>query len=103
GEYDVAVSSVDGSGLEALKNEIEKKAVGGKSLDNAYVIEERHYDALKRATALLSSAAKEIESFPLDVLSLDIREAWRVLGEITGETADEEIINTVFAKFCVGK
>ncbi len=44
-----------------------------------------------------------MQSFPLDIISLDIREGWRVLGEITGETADEEIINTVFSKFCVGK
>ena len=103
GGYDVAVSSVSGSGLQLLKDKIEEKAIGGKSLDNAYVIEERHYNALNRAFEGLSAAADGMESFPLDVLSLDIREAWRVLGEITGETADEEIINTVFAKFCVGK
>lgn len=103
GEYDVAVSSVTGEGLEKLKALIARKATGASSLENAYVIEERHYLALKRALEKLTAAADGVKHFPLDLISLDIREGWRILGEITGETADEEIINTVFAKFCVGK
>lgn len=103
GEYDIAVSSVTGEGLEKLKDLIARKATGASSLENAYVIEERHYLALKRALEKLTAAADGVAEFPLDLISLDIREGWRILGEITGETADEEIINTVFAKFCVGK
>ena len=103
GGYDVAVSSLTGEGLEELKAALAEKATGGKSLENAYVIEERHYRALKSARDKLEASAQNIGKFPLDIISLDIREGWRVLGEITGETADEEIINTVFAKFCVGK
>lgn len=103
GEYDVAVSSLTGEGLEKLKDFIVRKVTGANALENAYVIEERHYLALKRAREKLYSAACGVKDFPLDVIALDIREGWRILGEITGETADEEIINTVFAKFCVGK
>lgn len=103
GGYDVAVSSKSGEGLEEFKKLLAQKAVGGKALDNAYVIEERHYSALKRACEKLAAAVDGVGKFPLDLLSLDIREGWRILGEITGETADEEIIDTVFAKFCVGK
>lgn len=103
GDYDVAISSVTGEGLEKLKSLIARKVTGTSSLENAYVIEERHYLALKRAAEKLCAAADGVKDFPLDLISLDIREGWRILGEITGETADEEIINTVFAKFCVGK
>ncbi|MDE7256971.1 MAG: 50S ribosome-binding GTPase, partial [Clostridia bacterium] len=103
GDYDVAISSVTGEGLENLKSLIARKVTGTSSLENAYVIEERHYLALKRAVEKLAAAADGVKDFPLDLISLDIREGWRILGEITGETADEEIINTVFAKFCVGK
>ncbi|MDE6791202.1 MAG: 50S ribosome-binding GTPase, partial [Clostridia bacterium] len=103
GGYDVAISSLTGAGLEDLKCKLAAKATGGRSLDNAYVIEERHYSALKRAREKLAAAVAGMDNFPLDLISLDIREGWRILGEITGETADEEIINTVFAKFCVGK
>ncbi len=103
GGYDVAVSSKSGEGLEEFKKLLAQKAVGGKALDNAYVIEERHYSALKRACEKLAAAVDGVGKFPLDLLSLDIREGWRILGEITGETADEETIDTVFVKFCVGK
>lgn len=103
GEYDVALSSVTGEGLEKLKELIARKVIGVSSLENAFVIEERHYLALKRAKEKLEEAAGNVKNYPLDLISLDIREGWRSLGEITGETADEEIINTVFAKFCVGK
>jgi len=40
---------------------------------------------------------------PLDILSVDIKSAWEYLGEISGLTASEEIINEIFSKFCVGK
>lgn len=103
GNYDVAVSSLTGEGLDKLKALMAQKATGGNSLENAFVIEERHYRALKSAHEKLLAAIGGIGQFPLDIISLDIREGWRILGEITGETADEEIINTVFAKFCVGK
>jgi tRNA modification GTPase len=42
-------------------------------------------------------------SFSVDILAIDLKDSWDALGEITGETANEEIINTVFEKFCVGK
>lgn len=103
GKYDVAISSVTGEGIEELKALLSEKSLGGKSLDSAYVIEERHYAALVRARDKLKDAISGLENFPLDLISLDLREAWRILGEITGETADEEIISTVFEKFCVGK
>ena len=40
---------------------------------------------------------------PLDLIGIDVKEAWDALGEITGETATEAIIEEIFAKFCVGK
>ena len=103
GNYDIKISSLTGEGLESLKKAIAHRATGGRALDNAYVIEERHYFALKRAQTALLSAIDGLRNFPLDVVSLDLRAVWQTLGEITGETADEEIINTVFEKFCVGK
>lgn len=103
GGADVCTSSVTGEGLEELKKLIARKASRGNSLEGAFVIEERHYSALVRASKKLGESIEGLKTFPLDIISLDIREAWRILGEITGETADEEIINEVFSKFCVGK
>lgn len=101
--YDAVISAKTGQGIEELKQLIAEKSIGELSLDKAYIIEERHYSALNRALAALCSASENIGVYTPDILSIDLKEAWDCLGEITGETASEEIINTVFAKFCVGK
>ena len=102
-KYDICVSAKTGENIENLKRLIAQKSVGDAALDKAYIVEERHYDALVRAAAALNSAAENIRSYTIDVIAVDLRDAWDALGEITGETANEEIISTVFAKFCVGK
>lgn len=103
GDYDVALSVVSGEGIEQLKKLMSGKALGGAPVDGAFIVEERHYRALVRASDKLTAAIDGAKSFPPDIFAMDVRECWRALGEITGETADEEIISTVFAKFCVGK
>lgn len=100
--YDVKVSALTGEGIDKLKQLIAEKIIGENSLDKAYIIEERHHSALLRAKAALESASN-ISGLTLDMLSVELKEAWDALGEITGATANEDIINTVFEKFCVGK
>ncbi len=103
GKYDCVISAKTGEGLEKLKKSIADKAVGELSLDKAYIIEKRHYSALIRAVEALQSALSNADAYTTDILSIDLKEAWEALGEITGETANEQIISTVFEKFCVGK
>ena len=100
---DICVSAKTGEGIDGLKKLIVSCGMDGASLEKAFVVEERHYDALKRAAAALVSAADGMRSLTLDLIAVDLKDAWDALGEITGETASEEIISTVFAKFCVGK
>lgn len=103
GDYDVAVSAKTGKGIAELKKLIAENGVGEAALDKAYIVEERHYSALKRAEQSLKSASEGIGLVTLDLVAIDLKDAWDALGEITGETANEEIISTVFEKFCVGK
>ncbi|MDE7453724.1 MAG: tRNA uridine-5-carboxymethylaminomethyl(34) synthesis GTPase MnmE [Clostridia bacterium] len=103
GDYDIAVSAKTGQGLEELKKLLSENSVGELSLDKAYIIEQRHHAALVCARESLESAMQNCGSFTVDVLAIDLKDAWDALGEITGETANEQIINTVFEKFCVGK
>lgn len=102
-QYDAVVSSKTGEGIEELKKLLAKSAVGEFASDKAYIIEQRHYDALKRAEGAIASALENIATLTLDLIRVDLQEAWQALGEITGETASEEIVSTIFAKFCVGK
>lgn len=103
GDYDIAISAKTGDGIDKLKKLIAGKGFGDSALDKAYIVEERHYSALVKAAEALKSAIENLEILTLDLISVDLKDAWESLGEITGETANEEIISTVFAKFCVGK
>ena len=102
-DADVYTSAVTGEGIEKLKRLLCEKSFSALTEDAAFLIEERHYDALSRAQALLQKGILACKTEPLDLIGIDVREAWDALGEITGETATERIIEEIFAKFCVGK
>ena len=100
----IKVSAKEKTNVETLKKLIYEKTIGaGVDVNGDFICEERHYDAMKRALKHLESAISSAESVSLDVLSIDVKAAWDSLGEITGVTATEEIINNIFSKFCVGK
>lgn len=100
---DIYISAKENQNIDYLKQMLFEKSVGSVDLNADYLCEERHIEALKSAKEKLSSALSLINSVPLDILSIDIKSAWSILGEITGKTATEEIINNIFSKFCVGK
>jgi tRNA modification GTPase len=101
---DIYVSAKTGENLAELKELIFNKSVGaGIDLNGDFLCEERHFNALTRAKEKLTSAKLAIGLVPLDMLAIDIKDGWDALGEISGKTATEEIINDIFSKFCVGK
>lgn len=102
-DADVYTSAVTGAGIEKLKKLLFEKSFGARSEDSAFLIEERHFGALCRAEDSLKKAINACAWEPLDLIGIDVKEAWDALGEITGETATEAIIEEIFSKFCVGK
>ncbi|MBQ7830517.1 MAG: tRNA uridine-5-carboxymethylaminomethyl(34) synthesis GTPase MnmE [Clostridia bacterium] len=102
-DADVYTSAVTGEGIQKLKRLLYEKGFGDRGEDAAFLIEERHFEALQRAKDSLHKAIFACESEPLDLIGIDVKEAWDALGEITGETATERIIEEIFSKFCVGK
>ena len=101
---DLLVSALKKENIEKLKEILYQKTVGdGIDLNGDFLCEERHFDALTRAEEKFSMALTNINAVPLDILSIDIKDGWDALGEISGKTATEEIINNIFSKFCVGK
>ncbi len=102
--YDVAVSAKNKTNVEQLKSMIYDYTVGsGMDVNGDFLCEERHFFALKRANESLTEALRNIDLVTLDLLSIDVLDSWSALGEISGKTATEEVINNIFAKFCVGK
>ena len=72
--------------------------------ESAALSQARHVAAAKRACASLSDAVSAIDGgMPLDLCAIDLSTALDALGEITGETMNEAIIDEVFSRFCVGK
>ena len=60
--------------------------------------------AVENAIESLNKVLDAIDNYiSLDLVSIDLKSAWLFLGEITGVTENEEIINSIFTKFCVGK
>ena len=100
---DIRVSARTGEGIAALAEMIREKA-GAAALSEGMLTRERHIACAKAAAASLERAAVSVEDgAPLDMASVDLWEARRQLGEITGEDATESVIDAVFQNFCVGK
>ena len=101
---DLYISALNKTNVEQLRNAIFDKTVGtGIDLSGDFLCEERHFEALSRAKEKLEFALSQMEMVTLDLLAIDVKDAWDALGEISGKTATEEIINNIFSKFCVGK
>ncbi len=93
------------TGLEALEKRIcDKFLENGNDEDEVRISSRRHRDCLVKAKASMENLVSGLESgMPKDLLYIDLEEAASGLGEITGQTVQEEIVNQVFEKFCVGK
>ncbi|HQD51185.1 MAG TPA: tRNA uridine-5-carboxymethylaminomethyl(34) synthesis GTPase MnmE [Defluviitaleaceae bacterium] len=72
--------------------------------DSAVISNMRHKNALIKANNSLEDVLKSISmNMPVDFLSIDLSNAYNFLGEITGETIEEDLINKIFSEFCLGK
>lgn len=103
-ENEIEISSITGDGINKLKEEILKiTKIANLSSGSVIITNERHKNALIRANESLKRAIENIEQDSLDLISIDIKQAYIDIGEITGNTTSEEIIDSIFSKFCLGK
>ena len=101
---DIYLSAKTGYNTELLKKALTEKAFGGKiDLDADFLTEERHLNSLKEAKTAIEDAINGFSVNTADLSAIDIKTAWDALGEVSGETASERIIDEIFSKFCVGK
>ncbi len=102
----IEISAIKGEGLADLENEIKKIILGDEdfNIETKIFVNKRHRAILSEVKSLLENATvamrnKMSEEFP----SSDLKIAYELLGEIIGETNNEDIINGIFSKFCIGK
>jgi len=101
----IKTSLVDGTGLDELTEFIYGLIYsGGVKMNSPIITNTRHLACLKKAMDSARSALDTLLSGnPADLVTIDLMNAVNSLGEITGETAGDEIIDRIFENFCVGK
>ena len=101
----VAVSATGGLGLEALREALAALLGAGAADGLAVAVgNRRHAEALERAHAALVRATRAAgEALPGEIVALELREAMTALGEVTGRSVGEDLLERIFSKFCVGK
>lgn len=99
------VSAKTGIGLDNLKNVIKHLFFKGEvSSKDTIITNLRHKEALIKARESCKAALSALKNtMAIDLASIDTRNAWMNLGEITGETLEEDIIDKIFSEFCIGK
>ena len=102
---DLRISAKTGEGLDDLRFRISNSySAASLSGDTTLVTNLRHYEALSRARADLSAVRSGLDlGTPTDLLAEDLRSAIRELGSIFGEIAPDEVLGSIFSKFCIGK
>lgn len=99
------ISCATGNGLNTLESEILSR-IGKQNLrpENALAINMRHRDCLRRALEACDRARKTMEDrHSPEYIALDLNEALRAVGEVVGTVGVEQILDSVFGQFCIGK
>ncbi|MBU6176863.1 MAG: tRNA uridine-5-carboxymethylaminomethyl(34) synthesis GTPase MnmE [Bacteroidetes bacterium] len=99
------IAAKDKTNLDALKKSMLQEVLSGHVLhENIVITNERHFQALQQVAMALADTKKGIEEgLASDLVALEIRRCLQYLGEITGEITNEEQLDFIFSKFCIGK
>jgi tRNA modification GTPase len=102
----VRTSAITGAGIEELRREILRHIGGdtGVQSEAGFLTSLRHQNLVRASIAALDNAKSAVENrVPHEMLLLDLYGALRPLDEITGATTNDDILNLIFSKFCIGK
>lgn len=102
----VRVSALTGEGLPELEQCLVETIFSGSAVaaGEPMVSNPRHRDLLRQALESVQDACRALETgTPDDLVAIDVAQAVQALGSITGENASEELLATIFGRFCIGK
>jgi tRNA modification GTPase len=100
------ISVMEGIGLVELEQVIVDMVYGGEieQKEGAFITNLRQANLLEQAKQYLEAAIETIDQLmPPDCIVIDLKDSWDKLGEITGDTVGEDIIDQIFTQFCIGK
>ena len=102
----VYISALEDKNIDKLKEKIKEiyNVDNIETDDLTYLTNARSIALLKEAKNAIEESKQGIQNLvPIDVIEIDIKRAWNLLGEIIGKTYQEELINQLFSQFCLGK
>lgn len=102
----VYTSTITGAGLGELEETLANLVLAGRASfgEEALITSTRHQTALRSAAEHLRASLRAlVQQLPLDFVSIDLTAAYHTLGEVTGETASEDLLERIFSEFCIGK
>ena len=98
------ISAKANKNIETLKEKIFNLVINnGINPNSLYVTNARHLECLNNAIKYIKIAKNNVGNISLDCVSIDIKNAWNFLGEITGKYVTDEVVDAIFSKFCLGK
>ncbi len=102
----ITTSITEGIGVDILEKSIKDMFYSGEIQSDSTVVVTniRHKNQLEKALINIESALEDIKlQVPLDCIEVDLRDCWENLGEISGDTIGEDILDKIFSEFCIGK
>ncbi len=102
----VYVSALNDKNIDEIGNKIKKLFNLEKieTTDLTYLTSARSQSILRKVLGSVKAVRKGIEeNYPIDMVEIDLKDIWNLLGEIIGESYDEELLDQLFSRFCVGK
>lgn len=100
------ISAKDGEGSAVLSKWVKELIYGGavKQTNTAMISNVRHISLMEQAKSQIEQALSSIDAgMPIDFIATDLRSAWELLGDITGDSIRETMIDELFSRFCLGK
>lgn len=105
-KFDLVISAKSGQGIDQLKQLMKSAVLQNKDIDTSglLVTSTRHRDALEKTHQHLNDALRALDSgITGDFVSIDLRAALHELGTITGSITTEDLLDSIFSRFCIGK
>ena len=102
----IKISALQNEGIDQLQDKIESMVYKGsvKNSSSLMITNSRHKDALLKAYESINDAISAIDQcLPYDFIEVDFKNIWDYLGYINGDTVKEDLLDTIFANFCIGK
>lgn len=102
----INISALKNEGIDLIHDRVEKMVFSGEisNSDEVMITNSRHKDAIYKAMTAIEDAVKSLsEHMSYDFIEVDLRDAWDALGQINGDTVNEDLLDTIFSNFCIGK